>query len=258
MEGIYQHFRPEEYDFIDKMIALVAQVEDEYTPRLTHFLDPRQQFIVQTVIGSYENIKVTFNGGREHTERVRALIYPDYYEPTETDFEIALFQIRYPVKFTTLTHQKILGTLMSLGMKRDIFGDILEKEDIWQFFVEASMKDYLSTQIEKIGKVNVMLEELPLADAILTHIDWVEKAITVSSLRLDVLIAASHNISRQKAKQLVQGGLVRVNWKTIENADFLCVAEDIISVRGYGRIKLMETNGKSKKDKDKITIGYLQ
>ncbi|STY45568.1 photosystem II S4 domain protein [Listeria grayi] len=258
MEGIYQHFRPEEYDFIDKMTALVAQVEDEYTPRLTHFLDPRQEFIVQTVIGSYENIKVAFNGGRAHTERVRALIYPDYYEPTETDFEIALFQIRYPVKFTTLTHQKILGTLMSLGMKRDIFGDILEKEDIWQFFVEASMKDYLSTQIEKIGKVNVMLEEVPLTDAILTHVDWIEKAITVSSLRLDVLIAVSHNISRQKAKQLVQGGLVRVNWKTIENADFLCVAEDIISVRGYGRIKLMETNGKSKKDKDKITIGYLQ
>lgn len=257
MDVIYQHFRPEEYDFIDKIIALVTQTEDEYTPRLTHFLDPRQRFIAETVVGSYETIKIAFDGGRDHTERVRAIIYPDYYEPTEADFEIALFQIRYPVKFTTLTHQKILGTLMSLGLKREIFGDILEKEDVWQFFVEASMKNYLTTQIDKIGKVNVILEEIPLADAMMTHLDWDEKAITVASLRLDTLIAAAHPISRQKAKQFIQAGLVRVNFEKIERSDFICEEEDIISVRGYGRIKLLATHGKSKKDKDKITMGYL-
>lgn len=106
MEGIYQHFRAEEHAFIDGALEWIVQVEDQYTPRLTDFLDPRQRLILESVVGGYENIEVKFWGGVNQAERRRALIYPDYYEPSEADFQITLFDIRYPVKFTTLTHQK--------------------------------------------------------------------------------------------------------------------------------------------------------
>lgn len=258
MDGIYQHFRAEEYAFIDKILGITMQVENEYTPQLTDFLDPRQRFITETVIGGYEQINVQFFGGVAHAERRRALIYPDYYTPTEADFEIALFHIRYPVKFTTLTHQKILGTLMSLGMKRDIFGDILNNGTEWQLLVESTMKDYLTLQLEKIGKVNVMLEETELANAVYAPVIWEEMGLTVSSMRLDVIISNAHHISRQKAKQLVVAGLVKVNWKTVENPDFECEEEDVLSARGYGRVKVLSTGGRTKKDKIRIEIGYLK
>ncbi|EKZ0253451.1 RNA-binding protein, partial [Listeria monocytogenes] len=54
MDGIYQHFRAEEYAFIDKILGITMQVENEYTPQLTDFLDPRQRFITETVIGGYD------------------------------------------------------------------------------------------------------------------------------------------------------------------------------------------------------------
>ncbi len=41
---------------------------------------------------------------------------------------------------------------MSLGMKRDIFGDILNNGTEWQLLVESTMKDYLTLQLEKSGK----------------------------------------------------------------------------------------------------------
>ncbi|WP_239254616.1 RNA-binding protein [Listeria ilorinensis] len=258
MEGIYQHFREEEFPFIDQMLSLAVQVEDEYAPRLTYFLDPRQCFILETVVGGYANLRVSFFGGSQVTERKRALIYPDYYTPELQDYEITLFHIRYPVKFTTLTHPKILGTLMSLGLKRELFGDIVNSGDEWQLFLAAEMKDFVTGQLDKIGKVHVMLEEVPLDRAILVDLVWEEMGTTVSSMRLDALLSSAHNLSRQKAKQLITAGLVKVNWKTVENPDFECEEEDILSARGYGRIKILARHGKTKKDKIRLEIGFLK
>ena len=39
---IYQHFRPEEYDFIEKMDDIAQRVEETYAYSLTDFLNPRQ------------------------------------------------------------------------------------------------------------------------------------------------------------------------------------------------------------------------
>ncbi len=258
MEGIYQHFRGEEHAFIDQILEITMQVTDEYTPRLTDFLDPRQRFIVQTIVGSYENIKVDFFGGTPMTERKRALIYPDYYAPSIDDFNIVLFHIRYPVKFTTLSHQKILGTLMSLGIKRDIFGDIVNLEEEWQFFVDAEMENYVSSQLDKIGKVNITLEKLSLDEAIQIEQVWEGTMVTASSLRLDSVVANALHLSRQKVKQMIQAGLVKVNWKVVGNPDFDCEEADILSVQGYGRIKLLQVHGRTKKDKIRMEIGFLK
>ena len=51
MSVVYQHFRPEEKEFIDQVIDWRINVEDTYAPKLTDFLDPRQQFILRSIIG---------------------------------------------------------------------------------------------------------------------------------------------------------------------------------------------------------------
>ena len=87
---------------------------------------------------------------------------------------------------------------------------------------------------------------------------WRESETTASSLRLDVTLAAAFNISRQKAQSIIQQGLARVNWEKVEQASFECREGDIMSARGFGRCKLMEINGKTKKDKCRIKIGLLK
>ena len=39
-QGVYQHFRPEEHDFIDKITRLAQRVEETYAYVLSEFLNP--------------------------------------------------------------------------------------------------------------------------------------------------------------------------------------------------------------------------
>lgn len=253
--SIYQHFRPEEREFIDQVLGWKNEVEMSYATKLTDFLDPREQIIVETIIGQHSDVKCRFFGGMDGSERKRALLYPDYLEPEDSDFRIDLFEINYPRKFVTLEHPAVLGSLMSLGLKRGKFGDILLDSDDIQLFVAEEISEYVRTQLTSIGKNNVSLTERPLEEAVQVKDKWVEQSATVSSLRLDTVVSGLYRISRQKSQLLVQQKHVKVNWTVIESSSFECGEGDVISVRRFGRVKIIALEGKTKKDKWKITYG---
>lgn len=253
--NIYQHFRPEEREFIDQVLHWKDYVDSSYTAKLTDFLDPREQHILKVLIGENGNIKYQLFGGIPGSERKRALIMPDYLIPTEDEFQINLFEIDYPIKFVSIEHPQVLGSLMSLGLKRGKFGDILMKDGRVQFFASQEISDYIKNNLESIGKASIRLKVLALEEAITTDDLWMEQVITVSSLRLDTIISGIHNISRQKSQLFIQQGLVKVNWTTIENVSFECAAGDLLSVRGYGRVKILSIEGRTKKDKVRIVVG---
>lgn len=252
---IYQHFRPEEKEFIDQVLNWKDAVDASYAPKLTDFLDPREQEIIRSIISSQTEVKFELFGGTLSSERRRAIIYPDYFQVEDDDFQICLFEVEYPIKFISLEHPQVLGSLMSLGLKRGKFGDILVHDGRIQFFVSKDVEDYISTQFESVGKTSVSLRAQPLANALQPAENWHEVLVTASSLRLDTVISAIYNISRQKSQGFIQQGLVKLNWTLIENPAFECKEYDMISVRGYGRSKIISIEGKTKRDKWKITAG---
>jgi len=257
MQEVYQHFRKEEQPFIDSAQSWITQAEETYSPYLTDFLDPRQQYILEMMVGKKGEIHVQFYGGYEAAERKRAIICPEYFSPTQSDFEMELTEVVYPSKFASLTHGKILGTLIGTGMKRELFGDILSDGTRWQFLLASNIASYVHSQITKIGKVSVRLENRTYTDLITPIDDWTIVHDTVSSLRLDTVIAAIYNISRQRAKELVTSGKVKLNWAAFDRPDFELGLLDIVSIRGYGRIQIKAIEGKSKKDKWRVEFGVL-
>nr|WP_263328077.1 RNA-binding protein [Neobacillus sp. Marseille-Q6967] len=253
--NIYQHFRPEERDFIDQVIKWREFVETAYTVKLTDFLDPREQHIVKMIIGENGSTRVELFGGFADSERKRALIMPDYFIPDASDYQINLFEIVYPIKFVSIEHPQVLGSLMSLGLIRGKFGDILFKDERIQFYAAVEISDYIKMNLESIGKAAIRLKELPLEEAILPENLWIEQDITVSSLRVDTLVSGVHHLSRQKAQLFIQQGLVKVNWTTIETSSFECGEGDMLSVRGHGRVKILSIEGRTKKEKWRIIVG---
>ncbi|HJV31552.1 MAG TPA: RNA-binding protein [Bacillales bacterium] len=253
--NIYQHFRPEEKDFVDQVIGWKDYVENAYASKLTDFLDPREQHILTMIIGQHSEVKCQFFGGNLESERKRAILFPEYTTPDQEDFQICLFEVEYPKKFITIEHPQVLGSLMSLGLKRAKFGDILTQENRIQFFVCQEVSDYVKTQVQSIGKATVALSSLDLSNAISSSELWVEETIMVSSLRLDTFISGIHHVSRQKSQNFIQQGLAKVNWMYIENPSFECAAGDMISLRGYGRVKILSIEGKTKKEKWRIIAG---
>lgn len=255
--SVYQHFRPEERDFIDQVLHWKEYVESNYAQKLTDFLDPREQQILKIIVGNHPDVKFDFFGGVPGTERKRAILYPEYVTVEPDDYQIVLFEIEYPKKFVTIEHRQILGTLMSLGLKRGKFGDILLKDGTAQLLAAKEIGDYLTLQLESIGKASVSLKEVVLSEAVQISETWTEVSVTASSLRLDTVISALYNLSRQKSQLYIQQGLAKVNWTAIENPAFECGEGDILSVRGHGRAKIDEVAGKTKKDKWRI-IGQKQ
>lgn len=253
--SIYQHFRPEEREYIDQVIDWKEYALQQYTPKLTDFLDPREQHILKMIVGDQGEVKCSLFGGNQSGERKRALLYPEYVTPNKDDFNISLFEISYPKKFVTIEHRQVLGTLMSLGLKRGKFGDILINGEQIQFFAAKEISDYIKANVESIGRAGVKLVELPMENALESRDFWDENDVTVSSLRLDTVISGIFRLSRQKAQVVIQQGVVKVNWTTVENPSFSCGEGDMISVRGYGRTKILRIDGKTKKDKWRMIYG---
>lgn len=256
--NIYQHFRKNEGTFIDAALEWAEKVESQYAPHLTEFLDPRQSFILETILRQRDDLSFRFYGGYEAAERRRCLIYPSYFEPKEEDFQIAIYEINYPVKFATLSHGKILGTLLSTGLKREYFGDIVSDGTRWQIFISREIENYVLQQVEKIGSVGVRLQPKKYTEIITSKDSWEIEQQTASSLRLDTIISAVFNISRQRSKEIIEQNRVKVNWVEETRPDFELELLDIISIRKFGRIQIRNVEGKTKKAKIRLELGVLR
>ncbi|GGB85987.1 RNA-binding protein [Staphylococcus nepalensis] len=240
---------------MDQLIDKSKQANEQYAPVLTSFLDPRGQYILNVIVGSFQDLEVTFYGG-PFAERQRAIIAPEYFRPEAEDFEISLFEIDYPQKFVTLQHQHILGTIMSLGIERDQLGDILIDNRI-QFTLTKQLESYIMLELNKIKGATVKLNAIPVKNMIQSKEHWRSFDTTVSGLRLDVVLKEIIRKSRSIGKQLIEKKRVKVNHTIIDSVDFQLDQGDLLSVQGYGRAMITDIGGKTKKDKIRISYKTL-
>lgn len=257
--NILQHFQPEEELFIEQVRDWRQQVASQYSPILTPFLNPRQQRILQQVIGKTSDCRIAFGGGVSHAENQRALMYPEYFTVQAEDFAVAVFQIHFAKKFNQLSHRQILGTIIGLGISRNRIGDIIAEDGDWQFAIDESLVDFLPLQLTHIGRVAVELERInDPAQFFTAQKDWQSKETSVSSLRLDAFVSEGLNISRQKAKNIIETGDVKRNWLKTTQPNQMVEKHDIISIRHYGRLRFDEVLTETKKGKLRIQLSILR
>jgi len=254
--SIYEHFRKEEHTFVDQVLDWKLVVEQEYRWKLTDFLDPRQQKIIQLLIGNTEEVNVDFWGGQDGSERKRALFYPDYMTPGKEDFQVSAFELNYPSKFISIDHPQILGSMMSIGMKRDKFGDILSSDQRFQVMLSQEVEDYVLANFQSVGKAKVQLKPLS-EEGVIKQVKNIEESfVTVSSMRLDTVISEAFHLSRSKVKPAIVSGSVKVNWKLVDDPSFLVTEADVLSMRGQGRCEIVESDGTTKKGKHRLILGF--
>ena len=123
------------------------QADANYAPVLTHFLDPRGQYILEVITRSYQDLHVTFLV--DHMQKNVQSSHHYILSHSLRTFELTLFELQYPKKFVTIQHQHVLGTLMSLGIQRDQLGDIIVGEDI-QFVLTKQLESYIISELTRI------------------------------------------------------------------------------------------------------------
>ena len=251
---LYQHFNPSERQFIDKCLDWVNQVENYYAPVLTDFLDPRQVEIARSVFGQ-SDLTYYVSSDIYPLEYARIILAPSYYELAWEDFEMTLVDIVYQAKFAQLTHAQILGTILNrLGIKRQLLGDILVAEGKAQVIIANPLVEHLIENTEKIARTGVKLKKVSFDNLLVSDEVKKSRQILVSSYRLDKIVASVTKLSRQEAQTLLQTGRVKVNYQEVIKLDYQLNLGDLLSIRGYGRARLLEDLGLTKTGKHKLII----
>lgn len=246
-----EHFKGDEV-FVKKVLDYKEQAENKQRLILTKFLNPHELDIVKKVIGHGEVICLEY-GGFINAESKRVIICPDYYEIEKDDFEIVIVKVIYNDHFGKLAHKDILGALMNLGINRDCIGDIDDKGELCFACIKANY-DYIKEHLIQIKKSKIQLEIIN--EEIEIKREYTQKQFIISSFRLDKIASMFFGISRTKVKSIISSGNVKVNHKIVEEGSFLCNNNDIISIRHYGRVMLVDEERMTKQG-NYVVSGYF-
>ncbi|MDQ0164625.1 RNA-binding protein [Bacillus horti] len=250
-----QHFRPEEKGFVEKIMEYADHAEKRHQHKLTNFLDPREQFIVQSIVGRRMDITVDFFGGYDHAERKRALIAPSYANHHVNDFQVALLSLEGSYGNPPFEHRDVLGSVLGLGLKREKIGDLLIHADSQQCIVAEEIADFVSVHLHQVHRCAVSCDLVSLNRINPGQEDWQYKDTTVSSLRLDVILAELLPLSRSKTVPMIKAGKIKVNWRVVEQPSMILDEGDVLSVKGFGRFLFSKIEGRTKKDRLRVQLG---
>src|SRR5699024_369076 len=109
----------------------------------------------------------------------------------------------------------------------------------------------------RVGRVNVNLEEQPFDELVEMMDKWEPEDIIVSSLRIDVILAQALHLSRNRAKTMINDNKIKLNWVEVDRPDIDVEEFDILSVRGFGRIRIRTEKGTTRKDNIVLEIGII-
>lgn len=250
---MYEHFKGEEV-FVKKVLEYVDQAIYRQRCICTKFLNPYHRSIVKSIVGNNEELVVLEEGLIEGSESKKVIIAPSFYQIRKEDFSIVLVKIGYAKHFDTLQHKDVLGALMSLGVKRELFGDIVEHQDDFYLAIDEAMYPFVKENITKIKRSKVHISR---SDEIVSNVqEYAIKSFIVSSVRLDKVVASFYKIPRNKAVEYIQSGFVKVNHKEVVEIHYLCNNKDIISLKRHGRVLFMNT-GRITKSDNYVVEGYF-
>jgi RNA-binding protein YlmH len=259
--NIQMHFHPDERAFVDRVMDWTEQVAENHSLKQTDFLDPRQAFIVESIVRRNPECQVHFDGGYGLAERKRAIIARDYIDFKDEPASVMLLSITSDdTKFASLVHGDFLGALLGVGIKRDKIGDIHlhSEEGFCHVVVAAEISDYIHLQLQQVHRAHVITELLPIQTLKPTEKHYEEMNLSVASMRLDGIVSDIVRVSRAKIIAPIKAGRCKVNWRVTEDPSTLLKEGDVISLQGFGRFELLEVLGESKSGRMRLRIGKIR
>lgn len=230
---------------------LISGVNTSGETKYLGFLTPSQSAEALPLL---RNCDYKFFGGYENAERVYLSVMPEWYSEEDLTFPITAISFRYKEQYD-LTHRDFLGALMSLGITRQSVGDILCAKGYTVAFVSSNISGHVLSGLQKIGNVGVDVFE-GIKNGLPSVSHPVECTVTVSSLRLDAVVAAIAEKSRNVSCNMINTGLVTLNSSGADKITRTVSDGDVLSVRHCGKFRIISTDGRSKKGK--IILRYTK
>lgn len=236
-----------------RFIELADRAEQHCYTTFSDFLNMEEESVLSAL---HFNIDCRLFGGYDGAERCIAAFG---YDCRHADFPISIIKAEpaSPKFADKLSHRDFLGSLMGLGIKREVLGDIVISDNTGYIFCLNTIAGYI---VQELSKVRHTIVKCSIADALPDSAVKTpeEEQMVVASERLDVLVAAVYHFSRSAVKELFIARKIYVNSSLCENFSYIPKEKDTISVRGKGRFVYNGAIGKTKKDRNIISVGVYK
>ncbi len=266
---------------------LLARMEDlsdraaHGMPAVSAFLTPREGVYASRMLASRLSAgTAVLWGGYPEAERRRAILLPDYAEglldpdalsadPATTLEAVGFSELAETVReavtvatvkgsgFRVLSHRDFLGSALGLGLDRDALGDIVVSEDGFSAYLvtDARMAKFLAAELRKVATDAVKVSLLPVGAAQIPPRRLAPVRDTVASARIDCVVAALCNLSRDAAQTAIRQGLVELDYEPVTATDRPVEPPATLSVRGVGKFSVEGFDGETRKGRMRILAG---
>ncbi len=277
-----QFSTPDERLSFSKVLDRIFFCANKYEATFTDFLDPAKTEAFTRALGDARryDVNMCVFGGFPGAERQMFGFCPDYETITPRDFPVAAVRITHNAKFgKELTHRDYLGSIIGLGVDRGKLGDILvgtPDANSAIVYAHSDIAGFICSGLERVGRTSVSVDmaEMDVCGTDVGGYGFGDGAdglgmdglgsdgsfvipnmqINVTSFRLDVFVSEAFNLSRREAADVIEGSKVFVNWSACANKSASVKPGDVITVRGYGRVTIVELCGKTKKDRFIVNV----
>lgn len=149
--------------------------------------------------------------------------------------KIKLFKIESKIE---LRHQDVLGTIFSLGIKEDTFGDIVKYDDSFYIFLLPHLVEYFKSNLVQVKNNPINLEEADISLATNFEQEYIKEEFIVSSLRIDNIVSTIVGESRKSTLERFKNKEIILNCEEEIKPTRVLKENDVFSIRKKANISL--------------------
>ena len=247
----------EEKILVSKVLDKINFVKTKNKIQTSDFLNLYEQEIIIKLLKKIQIKNYVLEGGKEEAERKILILYPDKLKEIfeenkfKKDEYIKVYRITLPQELQgRYSHKEYLGGFMKLGIKREKIGDIIFDKNGADVFILPEMEKYFQSNIKNLIRFKKAdIEKIKINQVREIKENIKEIKITVSSMRMDAIIAELARTSRNKANEIIYLKKVFINQINETKITKEIKIGDKITIRGKGRFQIIEEERKTKNGK---------
>lgn len=176
-------------------------------------------------------------------------VYKPYIDSEKNIFyikekpRVILYEIKTKVP---LEHREILGTLFSLNITSELFGDIIITNNHYYIYILETIAPYIKNNLLMIKNSRIELIETPLETLKDYTREFEHIEIIASSNRIDTVIARLIQTSRPNILEKIKNKEIILNYDILKNNSYLLKENDIFSIRRYGKFQYIRIKKETK------------
>lgn len=203
----------------------------------TFFLDPKELKEIKGKLKKSE-YKIYY----PYIDSEKNIIY------TKNIPEVLLYEIKVKIP---LRHQDILGSMYSLDISHELFGDIIITDDRYFIYILPIVRNYFEANFLMVKNSSIELDLLDINYLKDYKRKYESLELIVSSNRIDTVVSRIGHFGRNCIGNMIKKKEIMLNYDFLKDSSYKLRKDDVFSIRKVGKFKY---NGILKNTKSRHVI----